>query len=159
MTSLNIHEVFFQWYGVTASALLSRVLRHILEALCQLDQMLPRKWTNSFCFRRALPAFWTELFPGLHSYRSNTTHFSDSWHIPLHKGLTSVLYQHKPAQQNLTQQVPDQFSNAVTPRYMWMVLTSINRIVPYSGWCNMSRYLGCITLLQSLQKGRNPAWT
>lgn len=40
ITSLNVHEVFLQWYGITASALLSRVLRdrQLFEALYQLYQ-------------------------------------------------------------------------------------------------------------------------
>lgn len=124
--------------------------------LCQLNQqMLPRKWINPSCDKTALPFFWAELSPDLHSYRSSTTHFPDSWHIPLYKDHVSILIQHKPDPANPDPACtrPIHYYSHTTQELSLPALV----IVPYSGRHNISRYW-CIRFLHSLQKVRNPAW-
>lgn len=161
ITSLNVREVFLQclllirlsWVGSSETGSFWRLYASSTSRCFQESEwiLLAMRW--------ALPIAWALLFPGLHSYRSTTIHFPDSWHIPLCKNLTSIFYQHKPAQQNVIQHVSSDQFNSVTPRYIWIKLASIYIIVPYAGRHNISRYIGCMRFLHSLQKGRNPAWT
>lgn len=151
ITSLNIHEVFLQQYGITASDLLSIILRDV-------QPLVDRTSSISRCFQEAYDC----PFPGQSCFLVFIPKAAIRYTF-LNLGLifpTQILFYIIQAKPCTAKPGPASIRPTIrsdTPCQICTKLANIRAVVPYSGRHNTNKYIKCLGFLHSLQKGRNPA--